>query len=98
MVDADSLRLEGALLSVRGESKGGRDEELAQLLESSSPAAAAERRRPTANLGFFIARELVLAHGGRLVTERAGSGGFIFRAVLPVSGSGSSPSIPARRV
>jgi signal transduction histidine kinase len=90
--------LEGALLSVRGESKGGRDEELAQLLESSSPAAAAERRRPTANLGFFIARELVLAHGGRLGAERAGAGGFIFRAVLPVSGSGSSPSIPARRI
>ncbi|MEO7327129.1 MAG: ATP-binding protein [Minicystis sp.] len=90
-----STNLEGALLTVRGESKGGREEELAQMVETSS--AAGDRRRSSANLSFSIARELVVAHGGRLGAERAGANGFVFRAILPVSGGTSSAALPARR-
>ncbi len=90
-----SATLEGAALSVRGESKGGRDDELALLLEMGGPAA--DRRRTTANLGFSIARELVLAHGGRLGAERAGAQGFVFRAVFPLTSGAPSPTIPPRR-
>lgn len=91
-----SASLEGGVLSVRGESRGGRDDELAQLLDAAGSGPNADRRRSTANLGFFIARELVVAHAGRLSAERAGTNGFVFRAILPANGAVTPAALPSR--
>jgi signal transduction histidine kinase len=93
-----SATLEGGMLAVRGDGKGFRDEELAQLLDPiARQPASADRRRSTANLGLFIARELVQAHGGRLTVERAGASGFVIRAALPLGPSSPAPGASSRR-
>jgi len=45
------------------------------------------RRTPGTGIGLFVAREIVLAHGGRLTAASGGRGkGATFRLVLPAAG------------
>jgi signal transduction histidine kinase len=84
---------EGATLLVRGEGKAPREDELEVLIEPWKRAAPpGDRRRVGSGLGLFIARELILAHGGRLAWEPAGGTTFALRVVLPPA----SPASPRR--
>jgi signal transduction histidine kinase len=82
---------ESAVLAVRGEGRGLREEDL-DFFDPSKRSAGVmlERRRTGVGLELFIARALVEAHGGRLNCERAGVASFQLRAVLPVGASGSA--------
>lgn len=88
---------EGAILSVKDDGPAMRGDDADQLFEPwrRGIAPGAERRRRGVGLGLFLARELVTAHGGRLVAERPPGGGFAIRAILPILGSGGS-SPPSR--
>jgi signal transduction histidine kinase len=74
-----------AMIEVVDEGIGFDESEAAQLFEpwrrgsSSGPAGT--------GLGLYIAREIVRAHGGRIVPERQQSG-FAMRVTLPLGGSG----------
>jgi signal transduction histidine kinase len=50
-------------------------------------------------IGLFLARELVIAHGGRISSERSPQGGFVVRVAfpLPSSGTPSNPGSGPRR-
>ncbi len=91
-VDVMSGR-EGAALVIRAEGKAPREDEIEGFFEPWKRAAPpGDRRRLGSGLGLFIARELVLAHGGRLSWEQAGPTTFVLRVVLPPA----SPSTPRR--
>jgi signal transduction histidine kinase len=75
---------EGAALAVRAEGKAPRDEELEGMIEPWKRAAPpGDRRRVGSGLGLFVARELIVAHGGRLSWEQAGATTFALRVILP---------------
>ncbi len=81
---------EGAVLVVRAEGKAPREDELEALIEPWKRATPpGDRRRLGSGLGLFVARELVVAHGGRLSWEQAGPTTFALRVVLP---PGSAPT------
>jgi hypothetical protein len=90
---------EGAVLSVRDDGPSLRGEEAEQLFEpwKRGGAPGAERRRRGVGIGLFLARELVLAHGGRISSERSPQGGFVVRVAFPLPGhdGGSRPPGPA---
>lgn len=91
-VDVMSGR-EGAALVIRAEGRAPREDEIEGFFEPWKRAAPpGDRRRLGSGLGLFIARELVLAHGGRLSWEQAGPTTFVLRVVLPPA----SPSTPRR--
>lgn len=91
-VDVMSGR-EGAALVVRAEGKAPREDEIEAFFEPWKRAAPpGDRRRLGSGLGLYIARELVLAHGGRLSWEQAGPTTFVLRVVLPPA----SPPAPRR--
>jgi len=84
---------EGAVLVVRGEGRPPREDDLEALYEPWKRAIPpGDRRRLGSGLGLFIARELIVAHGGRLSWESAGPTTFALRAVLPPA----SPPAPRR--
>ncbi len=75
---------EGAVLAVRAEGRPPREDDLEALYEPWKRAIPpGDRRRLGSGLGLFIARELILAHGGRLSWESAGPTTFALRVVLP---------------
>jgi signal transduction histidine kinase len=87
-VEVGSSR-EGASITVRGEGRGPRDDEIEQLFEPwRRTALGADKRWAHSGLGLFIARELVQAHGGRLLWEHPASGGFALRAAMPTTNTG----------
>ena len=64
---------EGAALVVRAEGRAPREDELEAMIEPWKRAALpGDRRRVGSGLGLFVARELIVAHGGRLSWEQAG--------------------------
>ncbi len=102
VVEVGSNR-EAVVLSVRDEGPALRGEEAEQLFEPWKRAAApgTERRRRGAGIGLFLARELVIAHGGRISGERPPQGGFMVRVVFPIPGhepraAGEGSSIPPK--
>ena len=75
---------EGAALVVRAEGKAPREDELEALIEPWKRATPpGDRRRVGSGLGLFVARELIVAHGGRLSWEQASPMTFALRVVLP---------------
>jgi signal transduction histidine kinase len=84
---------DGAMLSVKDDGPALRADEVDLLFEPwrRGVAPGAERRRRGVGLGLFLARELVNAHGGRVLAERPATGGFAVRVLLPISG-GAAPS------
>jgi signal transduction histidine kinase len=89
---------EGAMLSVRDEGPALRGEEAEQLFEPWKRGAApgADRRRRGVGIGLVLARELVIAHGGRISSERPPQGGFMVRVAFPVPGA-ADPHAPGSR-
>jgi signal transduction histidine kinase len=86
---------EGVVLAVKDDGPGMRNEDAEQLFEpwKRGLAPGVERRRRGVGLGLYLARELVHAHGGRIVAERAPHGGFVVRVLLPlISPSGAGPA------
>jgi signal transduction histidine kinase len=85
---------EGAILSVKDDGPGLRSDEAEMLFEPwrRGLAPAAERRRRGLGLGLYLARELVHAHGGRIVSERVPGGGFVVRVLLPLATVSAAPS------
>ena len=96
-VELASAGREGAILSIKDDGAALRSDEADLLFEpwKRGIAPGAERRRRGVGLGLYLARELVAAHGGRLVGERPPGGGFAVRVLLPIANSGSS-SPPSR--
>jgi signal transduction histidine kinase len=93
---------EGAVLVVRAEGRPPREDDLEALYEPWKRAIPpGDRRRLGSGLGLFIARELIMAHGGRLSWESAGPTTFALRAVLPPASPArpppSTPSMPPPR-
>jgi signal transduction histidine kinase len=91
---------EGAVLSVRDDGPPLRGEETDQLFEPwrRGGAPGAERRRRGVGIGLFLARELVIAHGGRISSERSPQGGFMVRVAFPTAtATGSNPGSGPRR-
>lgn len=91
-VELSAAGREGAILSIKDDGPGMRSDEAEQLFEPGKRGLApgAERRRRGVGLGLYLARELVQAHGGRIVAERATGGGFVVRLILPVTTPGGS--------
>ncbi len=89
-VDVTSGR-EGAALVVRAEGKAPSEDEIEALIEPWKRATPpGDRRRVGSGLGLFVARELIVAHGGRLSWEQAGPTTFALRVILPVAGPPTS--------
>ena len=82
---------EGAVLAVRAEGRAPREDEVEGLIEPWKRAAPpGDRRRVGSGLGLFVARELIVAHGGRFSWEQASPTTFALRVILP-------PASPPRR-
>lgn len=74
---------EGAALMIRAEGKAPREDELDAVFEPWKRAAPPSDRRAGSGLGLFVARELILAHGGRLSWEQGSPTTFVLRVLLP---------------
>jgi signal transduction histidine kinase len=53
------------------------------LVRGSSPELQKQRRPGSIGLGLYIAREVVLAHGGTIDVTSSAEGGTVFRVRLP---------------
>jgi signal transduction histidine kinase len=65
---------------------------------SQAPGEAGQRRRHgSMGLGLYIAREVVVAHGGSITVQSSGSSGTEFTVTLPRAGNVHSNKVPAPR-
>lgn len=93
-VDVVSSR-EGMMLIVKDNGLPLREDEVEQLFEPWRRASpSVERRRAGGGVALYLARELVHAHGGRLVCERVPPNGFVIRAIFPPSHHIPTPHPP----
>lgn len=93
------VRLEGrsdeVVITVRDRGDGIAAEDLERIFERHARAARHAGRVAGDGLGLAIAREIVLAHGGRMWAESAGPGqGSSFTIALPAAGT-AAPRLPA---
>ena len=91
-VELASAGREGAILTVKDDGAGLLREDAEQLFEpwKRGIAPGVERRRRGMGMGLFLARELVSAHGGRIIGDRPPGGGFAARVILPIIGGAGS--------
>jgi signal transduction histidine kinase len=74
---------EGARLSVKDEGLGLREEDRARIFERFERAISANEASGL-GLGLYISREIVQAHGGRIVVESQLGAGSTFTVTLPL--------------
>lgn len=84
-----------AVLEIRDNGVGISRSDLERIFDAFYRAGdEVTRRTPGTGIGLYVAREIVVAHGGRLTAESEGRGrGATFRLVLPAAGEVSDDAL-----